>query len=152
MKPEYNSPEEYLSALPEDKRASLELLRKVILDNLPEGFIETISYGMIGYVVPHSIYPGGYHTDPKQPLPFINIAYQKHHISLYHFGLYADKDLLDWFISKYSGYQGKKPDMGKSCIRFSKADDIPLELVGELLRKITPEKWIKIYEDSIKRR
>jgi len=146
----YNSTEQYLDQLPDDRKLAMTNLRETILNNLPEGFVETISYGMIGYVVPHSLYPDGYHADPKMPLPFINIASQKSHIAVYHMGIYADGDLLAWFLGEYPKHSKKKPDMGKSCIRFRKADDIPFDLIAELVRKISPEEWIKSYESIIK--
>ena len=110
-----------------------------------------MNYGMIGYVVPHSLYPAGYHCDPKQPLPFMNIASQKNFIAVYHMGVYANKKLSEWFLKEYSKYSKAKPDMGKSCLRFKKADQIPYKLIGELAKKITPEKWIAIYEEQFKK-
>ena len=125
------------------------MLRNVILENLPAGYEETIVYNMIGYVVPHSLYPGGYHVNPEIPLPFINIASQKRFIAVYHMGIYADKSLLDWFKSEYPKYSKVKLDMGKSCIRFKKTDQIPFNLIAELVKKITPEAWIKTYESGL---
>ena len=151
MKIEAKTPADYIDQLPEDRKTALKQLRQTLLENLPEGFEETMSYGMIGYVVPHSRYPKGYHVDPKLPLPFINIASQKNYIALYHSGIYADKNLLEWFTKAYKKVQGKKPDMGKSCIRFKNPDAIPYELIAELTRKITPEAWIATYESAIKR-
>ena len=107
-------------------------LRKVIKDNLPKGFEETMSYGMIGYVVPHSIYPDGYHCDPKLPLPFMNLASQKNYIAVYHSGVYASEKMNKWFTAEYAKHCKTKLDMGKSCVRFKKMDDIPYELIGEL--------------------
>ena len=126
-------------------------LRETILQNLPDGFSETISYGMIGYVVPHSVYPGGYHVESLQPLPFIHIASQKNYIALYHMGLYSDKELMDWFLKEYAAYSKSKPDMGKSCIRFKQVDNIPYKLIGKLVSKMSAGEWIKIYEERIKR-
>ncbi|HKZ36872.1 MAG TPA: DUF1801 domain-containing protein, partial [Chryseolinea sp.] len=117
--------------------------------NLPKGFKEVMSYGMLGYVVPHTLYPNGYHCDPKQPLPFISLASQKSHIALYHMGLYAGKN-LDWFTKEWSKTTDKKLDMGKSCIRFKKPEDVPMELIGELASKITPKEWIVMYEKNLK--
>ena len=114
------SPQEYIAQLPEERRETMSHLRKTILENLPTGFEEQISYGMLGYVVPHSLYPEGYHCDPKLPLPFINLASQKNYIALYHSGIYAKKELLDWFVSEYPKHCTTKLDMGKSCIRFKK--------------------------------
>jgi hypothetical protein len=146
-----DSPDKYSDQLPEDRKTAIEKLRKVILRNLPKGFVETMSYGMIGYVVPHSLYPKGYHCDPKLPLPFMNIASQKNFIVLYHMGLYANKQLLEWFTHEYPKHCKAKLDMGKSCIRFKKPDQIPYELIGELTGKISPEEWIKMFEASFKR-
>lgn len=145
------TPEEYISKLPEDRKNAVSKLRETVRTHLPEGFEECISYKMIGYVVPHSLYPQGYHCDPKLPLPFINIASQKHFVALYHSGIYADKSLLEWFVGDYPKHVKTKLDMGKSCIRFKKMDQIPYPLVAELCQKMTPEAWIALYEKSIKR-
>jgi len=145
-----NSPDEYLELIPADRKPAINRLRQTILANLPKGFEETISYGMIGYVVPHSIYPSGYHCDPKLPLPFIAIASQKNFVAFYHMAIYADKDLNDWFIAEYKNHSKLKPDMGKSCTRFKKPDEIPFELIGQLVQKVSVEKWIDIYETTIK--
>ena len=147
-----STPDEYIEAIPEERKAAMTTLRKVIKDNLPQGFSEVISYGMIGYVVPHSLYPGGYHCDPKLPLPFMNIASQKNFIAVYHSGIYADKDLMDWFVGEYPKYVKTKLDMGKSCIRFKKIDQIPMELIGELASKMTPQQWIDLYENNLKKK
>ncbi len=147
-----NSPEEYVQELPEERKAIIQKLRKTILDNLPDGFEETMSYGMIGYVIPHSVYPKGYHCTPKLPLPFINIASQKNFVALYHMGIYADKDLLNWFTSAYKKISGRKLDIGKNCIRFKKTEDIPYNLIAELVSKITPQGWIQTYEETIKQK
>ncbi|HNL71683.1 MAG TPA: DUF1801 domain-containing protein, partial [Leptospiraceae bacterium] len=114
-------------------------------------FEETISYGMISYVVPHSLYPEGYHTDPKQPLPFISLASQKNFIALYHMGIYADEKILHWFVTEYPKHSKTKLDMGKSCIRFKKIDQIPFDLIQELVKKMTPKQWIDLYKKSIKK-
>ncbi|GAA4275269.1 DUF1801 domain-containing protein [Aquimarina gracilis] len=145
-----NTPDEYIEAIPEERQPVMSELRKVIKDNLPEGFSEVMSYGMIGYVVPHSLYPGGYHCDPKLPLPFMNIASQKNFIAVYHSGIYASKDIMNWFVGEYPKYVTTKLDMGKSCIRFKKIDQIPMKLIGELASKITPQEWIEMYEQNIK--
>lgn len=137
---------DYLDELPEDRRKVVDRLRKIIKKNLPKGFQEVISYGMIGYVVPHKIYPAGYHCDPSTPLPFINLASQKNFVALYHMGLYGDKKLLEWFTGEWKKAVPVKLDMGKSCIRFSKPESIPYDLIGELAGKMTPEDWIKRYE------
>jgi len=150
MKYKANTPEEYIEAIPEERQPIMHELRKVIKDNLPDGFSEEINYGMIGYVVPHSLYPDGYHCDPKLPLPFMNIASQKNFIAVYHNGIYAKKELMDWFVAEYPKYVKTKLDMGKSCIRFKKIDQIPMKLIGELSSKITPRQWIEIYEDAIR--
>jgi uncharacterized protein YdhG (YjbR/CyaY superfamily) len=143
------TPQEYLNELPSDRKAAVEKLRNTILENLPEGFQEVMSYGMLGYVVPHSIYPKGYHCDPKLPLAFMNVASQKNFVALYHMGIYGSKTLLDWFVAEYPKHCKTKLDMGKSCIRFKKMEDIPYELIAELTRKITVQDWISCYEKAI---
>lgn len=150
MKYEANSPEEYISQIPHDRQTVMRELRKTILKNLPNGFEETLSYGMIGYVVPHSIYPNGYHCTPNLPLPFINIASQKNFIAFYHMGIYADKKLLEWFVEQYPKHSTLKLDMGKSCIRFKKMDQIPFDLIGQLVQKISVNDWISMYETALK--
>ena len=149
---EANTPKEYVEKLPDDRKSVVNKLRKIICSNLPNGFIETINYGMIGYVVPHSIYPNGYHCNPKLPLPFMNIASQKNFIAIYHMGMYANPKLMNWFVQEYPKHCSKKLDMGKSCIRFKKLDEIPFELIAELSKRITVKEWIEIYEESIKRK
>lgn len=151
MRIEANSPEDYISQLPEDRKAVIKKLRSVILENLPKGFSEEMSYGMIGYVVPHSIYPPGYHCDPKLPLPFMSIASQKNFVAFYHMGMYADSKLNEWFVKEYANHAKYKLDMGKSCVRFKKMDDIPYELIGELVKKMTQEDWVQLYEKNYKR-
>lgn len=141
---------EYLKELPEDRREAMTQLSEVIRKNIPQGFEETMSYGMIGYVVPHSIYPPGYHCTPKLPLPFANIASQKNFIAFYHMGMYGNPELLEWFRSEYQKVSTKKLDAGKSCTRFKKPEDIPYELIGKLMRKITVEDYITFYENNIK--
>jgi uncharacterized protein YdhG (YjbR/CyaY superfamily) len=143
-------PEEYIAELPEDRVEAITKLRKVINDNLPKGFKEEMSYGMIGYVVPHSIYPDGYHCTPKLPLPFMNFASQKNSVNIYHMGIYAKPELLNWFTTEYPKHCTAKLDMGKSCIRFKKMDQIPFELIAELVKKMSVEDWIKCYEDNFK--
>ena len=152
MKIEANSPNDYISKLPKDRQEVVSELRKVVLDNLPKGFSEEMSYGMIGYVVPHSIYPDGYHCDPKLPLPFLSIASQKNFVAFYHMGIYSDEKLLDWFVKEYPNRSNYKLDMGKSCIRFKRMNDIPYELIGELVGRISVDNWIQTYETAIKRR
>jgi hypothetical protein len=143
------TPEEYISSLPEERKKAIIELRNVIRKNLDKRFQERISGGMLSYCVPHSIYPPGYHVNPKQALPLMYIASQKGHIALYHMGIYADKKLLEWFTSEYKKSRNKKPDMGKSCIRFKSATDIPYELIGTLAAKLSVDDWIKCYENVL---
>ena len=146
------TPLAYIQGIEDDKRrAAFEQLRETVVGNLPDGFEEAMSYGMIGYVVPHRLYPAGYHCDPKLPLPFVTIAAQKNFIALYHMGIYAIPELLDWFVTEYPKHSKAKLDMGKSCVRFKKVDDIPLALIGELIQKITMETWVEVYETNYKR-
>jgi hypothetical protein len=136
----------YMNELPEERKAPMQRLREVFNANLPEGFTEEMNYGMIGYVVPHSIYPKGYHCSPELPLPFVNIASQKNFIAVYHMGIYSDEKLLNWFVEEFPKHSTAKLDMGKSCIRFKKMDQIPFELLGELLTKMTVNQWIERYD------
>jgi len=152
MKIEADNVEEYINKLPEDRKQVIVALRSQIKKNIPKGFKEELSYGMIGYVVPHSLYPPGYHATPELPLPFINLASQKNHIAIYHSGIYSDQKLMDWFLENYLQEMGKKPDMGKSCIRFKNINKIPIELIGKLAAKMSPEEWIDIYESRLKKR
>jgi uncharacterized protein YdhG (YjbR/CyaY superfamily) len=152
MQIQANTPDQYIDQLPDKRKYAIRELRKQILANLPKGFKEVVNYGMIGYVIPHSLYPKGYHADPKQPLPFINIASQKNHIALYHMGIYANQGLMDWFVSEFSKYSKTKLDKGKSCIRFNNVEQIPYELIGELAGKMSVENWITIYESNHKRK
>jgi uncharacterized protein YdhG (YjbR/CyaY superfamily) len=145
------SAQEYIDNLPGDRKMAISELRRIILENLPKGFEEQMSYGMLGYVVPHAIYPAGYHCNPKLPLPFLSIASQKNFIAVYHMGIYADKDLYDWFTSEFSKQTKSKLDIGKSCIRFKKIDQIPYKLIGELVSKMTSQQWIDLYEKEFKR-
>lgn len=145
------TPNEYIDSLPDDRKKIISDIRKVIQKNIPKGFSEEMSYGMIGYVVPHSLYPNGYHCNPKLPLPFITVASQKNHIAIYHMGLYMESKLLHWFQDEWNKTSSKKLDMGKSCLRFKKAEDVPLDLIGKLVAKLTPQDWISIYEVNIKR-
>lgn len=151
MQSSAKSPEEYLDSLPDDRKPVMEKLRKTIIENLPKGFQESMGYGMLGWSVPHAMYPKGYHCDPKIPLPFLSIASQKNFIAVYHMGIYSDPDLLNWFTSEYPKYVKTKLDMGKSCIRFKKPDQIPFELIGELVQKMTPADWILKYEEALSR-
>jgi len=144
------SPDDYITQLPEERQGPMKKLRKIIKNNIPKGFEETMNYGMIGYVVPHSIYPDGYHCSPDLPLPFINIASQKNFVAVYHMGVYANKKLFDWFTSEYPEHCKYKLDMGKSCVRFKRMDDIPFDLIGELASKMTTKQWVDLYEANYK--
>jgi hypothetical protein len=146
------TPEAYMAEIPMERQQAFNKLRSIIKKNLPKGFSETMGYGMMGYAVPHSKYPAGYHCNPKDPLPFIGIASQKNFIAVYHMGLYADPGLLKWFTAAHAKASPKKLDMGKSCIRYKKPGDIPFELIGELASKMTPDEWIAIYEKVLKRK
>jgi hypothetical protein len=149
MQIKVNSPEEYIAQLPPDRKEAISKLRNEVLKNLPKGFQETIGYGMLGYVVPHSIFPQGYHCDPKMPLPFANIASQKNHIAFYHMGLYGGGKVLEWFLKEYPKHTKAKLDMGKSCVRFKRPEDIPYKLFGELMSKISVEDWINFCVTTI---
>lgn len=151
MKYKANSPQEYIEQLPEERQEVVSKLRETVIKNLPKGFEEQMSYGMLGYMVPHSIYPAGYHCSPELPLPFINLASQKNFVAVYHSGIYADKKLYDWFVAEYPKHCKRKLDMGKSCIRFKYMDDIPYELIGELSTKMSVDDWIALYEKNVKR-
>lgn len=145
------SPEDYVKEVPKERQEAFNQLRQTILKNLPKGFTEGMGYGMLGYVVPHNLYPAGYHCDPKQPLPFAGLASQKNSINFYHMGLYANPTLLKWFQTEYPKHCKTKLDMGKSCVRFKKPEDIPYKLIGELMKKITVKDWIAGYEKNLKR-
>ncbi|MEN8799586.1 MAG: DUF1801 domain-containing protein [Flavobacteriaceae bacterium] len=151
MRSEAKTVKAYLESLPEERRGAMDRLRATIKAHLPRGFSEEMNYGMIGYVVPHDLYPDGYHCDPKLPLPFINIASQKNYIAFYHMGIYARKELFDWFTKTYPKHVKTKLDMGKSCIRFKNIDTIPYELLGQLCTKISPREWIETYESVVKK-
>lgn len=142
---------EILNNVPEDRADAFNKLHEVIVDNLPEGFEAAISYGGLGYVVPHSVYPAGYHCKPAEPLPFAGIASQKNSINFYHMGIYANPELLEWFVTEYPKHSRQKLDMGKSCIRFKKMNEIPYALIGELMQKISVKEWINIYESTMKK-
>ncbi len=144
-----SSPDDYIAQVSDDKREAMIALRQVINENIPEGFEECVGYGMMGYVVPHSIFPQGYHCDPKTPLPFAGMAAQKNFIAVYHMGIYSHPPLLEWFTSEYAKRVKGKLDMGKSCIRFKKPEAIPFDLIGELMQKMTVEEWITIYQDNL---
>lgn len=143
-----NTPDTYLSSLSHDRRIVMERLRETIVSSLPPGFQETMQYGMISYVVPHSLYPAGYHVDPAQPLPFISIASQKYGIGLYHMGLYASPALMTWFTEAYAAAVSTKLDMGKSCIRLKNINAIPYDVIGALASKMSVQEWIDCYEHS----
>tara|TARA_R110002050_G_scaffold59259_2_gene132672 strand:- start:140061 stop:140516 length:456 start_codon:yes stop_codon:yes gene_type:complete len=145
------SPLAYIEQLPDERKEAVSKLRATIKTNLPEGFEECMGYGMLAYVVPQSIYPDGYHCNPKLPLPFINLASQKNFIALYHSGIYASKELYNWLLAAYPKHCKRKIDMGKSCIRFKNINDIPYDLIGELCAKITVAQWIELYEKNIKK-
>jgi hypothetical protein len=150
MKIEATSPDDYLTKVPENRAFAMARLRDVIVLNLPLGFSEEMSYGMIGYVVPHKLYPDGYHCKPELPLPFINIASQKNFVALYHMGMYAKPELLKWFEEEWSSRDLGKLDMGKSCVRFKKPDLIPFDLIGELVSKMSVNEWVVLYETTFK--
>jgi uncharacterized protein YdhG (YjbR/CyaY superfamily) len=142
---------DYLNELPEERKEAFLKLRSSILKNLPKGFEEQMSYGMLGFVVPHSIYPNGYHCNTKLPLPFINIGSQKNFFAMHHLGIYANPELLEWFTNEYPKHSAQKLDMGKGCVRFKKLDQIPIDLIAELAGKMTVEDWINCYETQIKK-
>ena len=146
MKYDVTSVQEYLEAIPEERKEAFNKLRDTILENLPEGFEETMLYNMPAYVVPHSLYPAGYHCKPEDPLPFINIASQKNFVALYHMGIYSDPELMAWFTEEYPKHSKTKLNMGKSCIRFKNIKNIPYDLIAELVAKMPPEKWIGVYD------
>lgn len=143
--------EAYMAALAPDRVEAVTRLREVLKANLPEGFVEVIGYGMPSYVVPHTIYPAGYHCDPKLPLPFVSFASQKSHIALYHMGVYADPRLMEWLMAEFPKHTKAKIDMGKSCLRFKKPSDIPFDLMAELARKMTPAQWVALYESAFRK-
>jgi len=144
--------QDYIKSVPAERSTAFKKLRKTVKDNLPKGFKECINYKMLGYVVPHSMYPEGYHCDPKLPLPFINLANQKGFIALYHMGIYAHPELLNWFVEEYPKHCKYKLNMGKSCVRFKKMEEIPYDLIAELIQKMTVEDWVKLYERNVKSR
>ena len=152
MKYEATSPDDYISQLPEDRQEAIKKLRSIINKNLSKEFEEGMNYNMIGFYVPHSVYPDGYHCDTKLPLPFMNLASQKNFIAVYHMGMYAKKEILDWFVAEYPKHCKYKLDMGKSCVRFKKIEDIPYALIGELAAKMSSKEWIDIYEANIKKK
>lgn len=143
------TPKEYIASLPEDRRKIVSDMRRAIKKNLPKGFKEVMAYGMIGYVVPLSMYPAGYHCDTAKPLGFICLASTKGHIALHHMGMYGGTELLEWFQKEWPKHSNKKLDMGKACIRFKKPEDVPVKLIGELAAKMTPRQWIDAYEKAL---
>ena len=149
IKPE--TPDQYVEELPDDRKEVIQRLRTILKENLPVGYEEEISYGMIGYVVPYSIYPAGYAVKPKVPLPLINLASQKNHVALYHMAVYAVPGIAEWFQTEYPKHCKTKLDMGKGCIRLKKMNDIPYDLIGELARKVDVQTWIDTYEKVVRR-
>ena len=139
---------EYMEQLPPERMEIMKKLRAAIKKNIPKGFQETMSYGMIGYVVPHKLYPGGYHCDPSLPLPFMALASQKAHIAVYHMGVYSMPALNKWFVDEYAKKVTGKLDMGKSCIRFKNPAKVPVDLIGELASKMTVDEWVAYYEKN----
>ena len=152
MKIKANNILEYKKNVPEDKKDIFDKLMKTVRENIPKGFSEELSYGMPAWVVPHSLYPKGYHCSPELPLPFVSIASKKNFIALYHMGIYATPELFDWFMKEYPKHSKRKLDMGKSCIRFKKMDDIPFELIGDLMKKMNPKEWMEKYESAFVRK
>ncbi|MGE6219827.1 DUF1801 domain-containing protein [Nubsella zeaxanthinifaciens] len=151
MKATGNTVEEILANVPQDRSEAFNKLHQTIVQNLPEGFEAGISYGGLGYVVPHHIYPAGYHCKPIEPLPFAGLASQKNSINFYHMGIYMDQSLMDWFMAAYPKHSKQKLDMGKSCIRFKKTEDIPYQLIGELMQKMSLKQWVELYESKLKK-
>lgn len=151
MKIEAKNIEEYISKVPEDRIEAMTKLADTIDGNLSEGFEQTMQYNMPSWVIPHSIYPSGYHCKPSDPLPFISVASQKNFVAVYHMGLYASEELMEWFLNEYPKHSSNKLDMGKSCIRFKKMDDIPFDLIGQLASKMSGDDWIKLYESKLKK-
>lgn len=151
MKIEAKNVKEYLQKIPEERKEAMYQLYVTISKNLPKGFQEGVSYGMMGWDVPLETFPAGYHCTPGKPLPFLGMASQKNSINLYHMGIYSNPELHDWFVSEFPKHSKKKLDMGKSCIRFKKPEDIPYDLIGQLVSKMTPQQWIEIYEKMLRR-
>jgi hypothetical protein len=151
MKPNNSAVETILENIPEERKEAFERLHQIIVDHLPAGLEPGLSYGNLGYVVPHSLYSAGYHCKPSEPLPLAWIASQKNSINFYHMGIYADPKLMDWFIAEYPKHSTQKLDMGKSCMRFKKPEHIPFELIGQLMEKMTAQDWIDMYESLYKK-
>ena len=148
MQSDARTPQEYMEQLPPDRREIMEKLRAAVLENLPDGLEEIMLYGMICYVVPRSLYPKGYHVDPQLPVTMLGIASQKNHIALYHMGIYTFPKVHEWFMAAYEKAAGKKPDVGKSCIRFRPTANIHYGLLGELCGKVTVEDYLRVYEQE----
>lgn len=146
-----SSVQEILANIPEERKEAFNKLHQTIVDNLPKGFEPGISYGMLGYVIAHELYPAGYHCKPSEPLPFASLASQKNSINFYHMGIYLDSALMEWFVAEFPKHSSQKLDMGKSCIRFKKWDQIPFELMGQLMQKMTAAQWIALYERNLKK-
>lgn len=142
--------QDYVDSVPEERKPTFLTIREIIRQNIPKGFSEEINYGMIGYVVPHSLYPAGYHCNPKDPLPFMGLASQKKSINLYHLGIYQNEEQMSWFLDEWAKVSNHKIDYGKSCFRFKYFDEIPFEAIKELVGKYTIKEWINIYEESRK--
>ena len=140
---------QYLAEQPADRREALEAVRRTILDNVDDGIVEGVQYGMIGYHVSHAAYPAGYHCDPKQPLPYVALASQKNHMALYLFCIYVDADDREQFAQDWRA-TGKKLDMGKACVRFKSLDDVPLDVLGAAIRRMPTPKFVATYEASLK--
>jgi hypothetical protein len=147
---------EYLSSLPEERRAAIEAVRNVILENLDQEYEEGMTYGMIGYYIPHRVYPAGYRPDPRMGLPFAGLASQKNYMSVYLMGLYCgcvdgvtDTGLVRWFHDAWAR-SGKRLDMGKACIRFRKVDDLALDVLGEAIRRLPARAYIEQYEKALR--
>ncbi len=151
MQYDATSPQDYISQLPDERKEAITKLDKLIKKHMPKGLEAGMGYGMLAYYVPKSIYPGGYHCKPFPPLPFINLASQKNFIALYHSGMYAKKELYNWFVSEYPKHSKYKLDIGKSCVRFKKINDIPYDLIAQLMSKMSVKEWIEIYETTIKK-
>ena len=151
MQYQASTTKEYIDQLPEERKVPVTTIKKILEEHLLKGFQEGMLYKMPAFYVPHSKYPDGYHCNPKDPLPFVNVASQKNFVALYHMGLYAKKELHDWFVAEYPKHCKYKLDMGKSCIRFKKMEDIPYDLITELAGKMTANEWIEIYESAIKK-
>jgi hypothetical protein len=143
--------DEYLAALPPDRRTAISAVREVILTNLQAGYEEAMQYGMIGYVVPHSIYPAGYHCDPSKPLTYAMLGSQKNHMAIYLCNVYGHKETETWFRKAFQA-TGKKLDMGKSCVRFKKLEQLPLDVIGQVIARTPVDKYIAGVEHAINRR